>query len=113
VKAYNGINDFKWHDWAGSLELTYDPIRIPSLFHPTEFILKLCKEKISSIVPDNIYKVGLKGYGLYQSVSIIPHAKKILAQIRNTAPNLSSDTVMSARVDQLLNLLEDVKKKYA
>ena len=113
VKAYNGINDFKWHDWAGSLELTYNPVRLPSLFHPTEFILDLCKKKISSIIPNNIYKVGLKGYGIYQSVSIIPHAKKLMAQIKNTTPNLSSDAVMSARVDQLLNLLEDVRKKYA
>jgi succinoglycan biosynthesis protein ExoV len=113
VKAYPGINDFKWQDWAASLELTYQPIRIPSMFHPTEFTVKLCNEKISSAIPDALYKVGLKGYGVYQSVSIIPHARKLITQIKNTTPYLSGDAVMSARVDQLLHLLDDVKKKYA
>lgn len=113
VKAYNGINDFKWHDWTGSLELTYNPVRIPSLFHPTDFMLTLCKQKISPAIPDSLYKMGLKGYGVYQNVSIIPHARRLLEKLKSTAPSLSSDTVMDTRVDQLLHRLEAVKKKYA
>jgi len=114
VKAYNGINDFKWNDWGSAFDLPpYAPIRIPSLFNSTEFILELCKKKISPIIPNNIYKMGLKGYGIYQNASIIPHTKRLITTIKNTKPLLSTDRMMDMRVNQLLELLEKVKKKYA
>lgn len=113
VKAYNGINDFKWNDWAGSLEVPYEPIRIPSLFDATQFMLKVCNEKISKRIPDDFYKVGLKSYGFIQNVSRIPQVKRQLAELKNAKAYLSKDSVLNSRTEQLLDLLYGVQKKYS
>ena len=113
VKAYNGINDFKWNDWASSLDVPYNPIRIPSLFDATQFMLKVCNEKISTRIPDDFYKVGLKGYGLYQNVSRIPQVRRQLTALKRAKPYLSKDDMLHSRTNQLLDLLEGVRKKYS
>jgi succinoglycan biosynthesis protein ExoV len=113
VKAYNGINDFKWNDWASSLDVPYNPIRIPSLFDATQFMLKVCNEKISTRIPDDFYKVGLKGYGLYQNVSRIPQVRRQLTALKRAKSYLSNDDIINSRTNQLLDLLEGVRRKYA
>ena len=113
VKAYNGINDFKWRDWTDSIQMPYAPIRIPSLFDATQFMLKVFNEKISTRIPNDLYKMGLKGYGLIQNVSRIPQVRKQLIEIGQGKSYLSNDNVINSKTQQLLDLLDVVKRKYA
>jgi hypothetical protein len=76
-------------------------------------MLKVCNEKISPKIPDDIYKVGLKGYGLYQNVSRIPQVRRQLTELKSAKSYLSRAEVINSRTNQLMELLEVVRRKYA
>ena len=113
VKAYQGINDFKWNDWAASLELPYQPIAIPSLFNNTAFVRELCSKKISPLLPQSVYGIGINAYQVYQRSSTQPKALQMLEQIKKGRQYLSKDEILESKANQLREKLEQVKRKYS
>ncbi len=112
VKAYQGINDFKWSDWTSSLDLPYTPNRIPSLFCNTQFVRDICKKKIFKGVPSEVYGLGLKAFELYQRISDLPLAYKMLEETKWKKQFLSDDGVLHSKVNHLRDRIDYLRLKY-
>ena len=110
VKAYPGINDFKWHDWTQSLHMSYNPASLGSLFEETSLNEKL-RQKTANKLPSSFYKamtqtyIGLQGF---LRDATVRKFRKVL----KLAPLLSNENVLDEKTDRLLEKLEYVKGKY-
>ena len=111
VKAYPGINDFKWNDWTKSLDMEYNPTSLGSLFQEPELNKKL-KEKTNGKLPGAIYTMLTKAYIGYQEVYLKGATVKGLRDVTRLAPQLSKDNVFHEKTDRLLEKLSLVRQKY-
>ncbi|MBK6266521.1 polysaccharide pyruvyl transferase family protein [Marivirga sp. S37H4] len=112
VKAYGGINSFKWQDWTQSLNLAYKPQKIRPLFNNTGFTRKVIKDKTGYPFSLRTLSPLIDIYQLYQSAFVKKKVVAELLQLKLTAPYLSSDSVLKSKGEQLVEKLEDVKTKY-
>jgi succinoglycan biosynthesis protein ExoV len=111
VRAYNGINAFKWSDWSLSLDMPYEPNTIRSMYKVNDFVIKILKEKWSAL-PSPFYKPIAHAYVGYQDLFVTKEVVRQLEQLKTKKQYLSNDTIFNNRVDQLLDKLEIVKQKY-
>jgi len=89
VVIHDHINAFKWSDWCHSMCLDYRPVVLSPLLD------------------------GSAALGARIRAKIMPYylATQLSKVMRTTAPMLSSDTVMAARRDRLLELVEMAKRE--
>jgi len=112
VKAYPTINEFKWNDWAGSLNLEFSFSSLPSLYENNEFMYEKLNEKTKNIFPKAIIKGTLS---ILQKTYFDPKSKQVAKQlkaIKSKTPYLSNRDVLAERGNELLKRLELVKTKY-
>jgi succinoglycan biosynthesis protein ExoV len=112
VKAYQGINDFKWSDWTSSLNLPYSPNAIRSLFSNTQFVRDICKKKLLSVIPGEVYGIGLEAYEIYQKISDFPSVVKKFEHIKLEKQYLSKDELLHSKVTQLRDRIDLLRSKY-
>ncbi len=112
VKAYRGINDFKWNDWTKSVELEYKPHALRSMYEVNDFVLKVFKDKSKNKLPSSLYAPIARTYTLFQDAFLTKSAIEQLSSIKNEKTYLSNENVLNSKVDQLLEKLEYVKSKY-
>lgn len=113
VKAYGGINSFKWTDWTQSLNMEYLPVSINSLFHNTDFTRRVIKRKTSYPFRENSLKPFVSFYELYQSAFLEKRVIKELDLIKKMEPYLSNEIVCKSKGEQLLDSLDKIKLKYS
>jgi succinoglycan biosynthesis protein ExoV len=111
VKAYPGINDFKWKDWTSSLNMNYKPLSLASLFEEERLYEKLM-QKTRQKLPRSFYRVLARSYISYQERFLKKATIKRLRNISTELPQLSNDSVFNEKVDCLLERLDVVKQKY-
>lgn len=113
VKAYPTINEFKWNDWASSLNLKFEFSNLSSLYENNEFMFEKLKERTSSAIPKSLIKGSLS---ILEKVYFNPKAKQIAKQLKKVKlqkPHLSDRKVLSDKGSELLRRLEIVKNKYS
>lgn len=111
VKAYPGINEFKWNDWTKSLDMTYRPASLGSLFKEAELNKKL-KEKTGNKLPGPLYKVMAKSYMGFQEAYLRGATVKGLQNVTKLTPQLSRGDLLDDKTDCLLEKLNLVKQEY-
>ena len=111
VKAYSTINDFKWQDWASSLEMNYDPISLAALY-PPKSVKNFLKRKSPANLPEPVYDLIASARTGYENLMLKDKAMKGLERAKETPPQLSKDTIFNSKVDQLRERLAFVEKKY-
>lgn len=111
VKAYSSINDFKWQDWTSSLQMGYDPIALAALYAP-EVIKNFLKRNSPAKLPEPVYDLVASARSGYENLLLKDRAIKGLEKAKKTAPQLSKDTIFNSKVDQLMERLAYVEKKY-
>ena len=109
VKAYGEISEFKWTDWARSVNVPYEPVRLLSVFNED-----VIKEKVSRNLKKTpiISQAGQYIYKKYQKYYILP---KLLDQIRSLKEKkyyLSEEHILEKRYNQLMRCLESVRSEY-
>lgn len=112
LKAYTGINNFKWQDWALSMSLEIKFNKIISLFSDNEFVKTVFKEKMSKLQYNASYPLFKNLYLKYQNYKLINKAITQLERITHVEPTLSNDNVLNLKYEQILNKIELVKRKY-
>ena len=113
VKAYPTINEFKWNDWASSLNLKFEFSNLSSLYENNEFMFEKLKERTNSAIPKSLIKGSLS---ILEKVYFNPKAKQIAKQLKKVKlqkPHLSDRKVLSDKGSELLRRLEIVKNKYS
>lgn len=113
IKAYSHISDFKWNDWAASLNFRHIPNIVESLYGPLDVIEKKIKRKTDNNFPNYIYHVPSRSYDTYQDLFIKTTVVRQFKDIMKMDPRLSNDFIFNTRVNMLLDKLELVKRKYA
>lgn len=111
VKAYPGINDFKWRDWTQSLNMTYHPVSLAALFEGTSLDKKL-RQKTGNRLPSFVYKTMTKSYLSYQKSYLINATIRNFEKIMKLQPQLSNESTLTEKSDRLLEKLEFVTRKY-
>ncbi|HEY3405721.1 MAG TPA: polysaccharide pyruvyl transferase family protein [Ohtaekwangia sp.] len=111
VKAYQGINNFKWNDWAWSLGMEYKPVPLRSMYKVNEFVLGIIKERAQS-APLFARKIIAHAYVQYQNIFLQTSTIQQLKELKTQKQYLSADTIFNSKVDQLLDKLQEVKNKY-
>lgn len=112
VKAYNGINEFKWNDWASSLNVEYAPHTLPSLWTATDFVLKVFDEKSAVPMPKSVVRLMLKGYEKVQDLSTYPKAIRQMKKLKEARFQLSGETIFQEKFNQILDKLHQTKERY-
>lgn len=113
VKAYGGINDFKWNDWLASFNMSYEPVKIPSLYNNTTFTKKIIKEKTGYPFKKKSLSPFLAIYEKVQDTFIIDRALKIFETVKKMDPKLSKDALLKEKGEVLLEKLDEVKRDYS
>lgn len=111
VKAYQGINNFKWDDWALSLEMKYEPNPLRSMYKVNDFVLSILKDRWASI-PTFLHKPTAHLYVQYQNAFLHSSAVQQMKDLKSKRQYLSHDHIFNSKVDQLLEKLDEVKTKY-
>jgi len=111
VKAYPGINDFKWHDWTQSLDMVYKPESLASLFEEASLDKKL-RQKTANKLPAFVYSAMARSYVGYQDLYLKDATVRKFKKITNVAPQLSKDRDLNVKVGDLLEKLEVIKNRH-
>jgi succinoglycan biosynthesis protein ExoV len=112
VKGYAAVNDFKWSDWAASLDMEYQPNHIRSISMDDGHIQSAIGRKFG-VVPSLVRSSLAYGYQKYQDLFHRDATVKQLQELKNRKAYLSDDNLFNAKVDQLLEKVEEVKAKYS
>ncbi|WP_417608095.1 polysaccharide pyruvyl transferase family protein [Owenweeksia hongkongensis] len=113
VKAYPTINEFKWNDWAASLNLTFEFSKLSSLYENNEFMFEKLNERTQGIIPKAVIKGSLN---VLQKTYFDPKTKQVVKQMERVKlqpQHISNRDLLKDKGNELLKRLELVKKKYS
>lgn len=113
AKAYPTINEFKWNDWAQSLNMTFDFQTIPSMYEHNEFMQKKLRELSKNMIPAFLLKFPLT---TLEQLYYKPKRKTVIGKLKglkSSTPYLSDRSILRERGDALLQKLELIKEKYS
>lgn len=112
VKIFSHINEFKWKDWALTVETEYFPESLISLFNK-QHIREVIRTK-SRLFHNSLLNHMITGiYRLYQHLWL---EKKFLKQVREIQKKsffLGSEEILEEKKKRLLKILEDFRKAYS
>lgn len=111
VKAYNGINAFKWNDWLSTIGFEYRPNPIRSMYAYNDFVVGLVDKKRPGL-PPFLRNASVKSYVYGQELFLRSRTVKQFEALKKLDPTLSKEDILDSRVDQLLEALEQVKVRY-
>lgn len=118
ITCYDHILDFKWADWCGSLNLKYQPKKIPPVWDAERNLPAITRIK-------NKVKRGFDTAGLFHPNWTPPPPAKSPPQdidllleslskvISNSEPIMSQQAVFETAVERLSNVLEKLKTDHS
>lgn len=109
VKAYKTINDFKWQDWNASLQMNHVPKPLQAIFDK-KVIQQILANKLPQL-PNLLTHAFSSIYNYINHEKSIDQAKKQFDILKRVEPNLSKDSILLSKSDQLLNILMEFKSK--
>ncbi len=100
VRAYKQVLESKWLDWCASLELAYDPIRLPSLYSVSSIVTKL--QKISRLAQNNAVRPALTiPVNLLNTVQGANVTRALEHTIQNPRVQLSNDALLQRAIERM------------
>lgn len=112
VKAYNGINEFKWNDWTQSLSMKYTSHTLRSMYSSTDFMVKVFKEKIPVPMPNGLIKLNLKLYQTFQDAFFRKETVNKLEGLKKEKFQLSEDKIFKEKFDRIYATLLETRDRY-
>lgn len=113
VRAYGGINSFKWMDWTRSLNMDYFPIKITPLYNNTDFTRKIIKDKTIYPFQHKSLRPIIALYEIYQNAFIESKVANQFNELKKKNPFLSKESICIDKGQQLLECLNKIKLKYS
>lgn len=113
VKAYHYIREFKWLDWATSMNVAYNPNIITSIFNDKQFVTKYFNSLSKSILPSTINNFAANSFIKFQELTTFKKVEKEFSQLKNAPTYLSSPKVVEEKIDILLEKMDYIKMKYS
>ncbi len=113
VKAYRGINEFKWNDWTSTLNLHYSPQKLPSMYSVNDFVLGIFNEKSSIAIPDKLIRLKMKGYEKLQDIFLKPGAIKRMKKLKEGTFQLSDHAIFEQKFNRVYEKLYETRDRYS
>lgn len=107
VKAYPYINDFKWNDWAASLDMEVSLTPLPSV-HEHDFFKKVIKNKSKSLIPNFVLDRSTGYIVKKREESFI----KQLETIKKCKFSLSDESILKSKCNQLSDIAQKIITEY-
>lgn len=106
VKAYPEIVEFKWRDWAASVNVPYEPVRLSAVFSE-----QVIESKVGRRVNDLpiVAQLGSYAYKKYQNNYVYPKLLQAMEDMKRKSPHLSKESVVQDRCQELNKRLEKVR----
>ena len=111
VRMFKHINAFKWKDWAMSMETQYQPETITSLFSEA-WIKRILDQKLNFDNTGILSRAFTPLYKKYQDYRREKMFVRDIRRIMEKEPFLSSEELVKSRTDQLMGVLEGIKRDY-
>lgn len=111
VKCYKSVNEFKWSDFCESLDLTYQPVRIDSLFDP-KALEAMVGARLGNRIPAVTPSIT-GGLAMYHRHFVRRKVERQFRHLRHAKPSLSNREVFRSRLNRLLECAEHVRCQYS
>jgi succinoglycan biosynthesis protein ExoV len=109
VKTIKTINSFKWKDYLASVELSYEPNSIKTIYSRL-FLTGLFENKLSKFKLDFLKSFFASIYHFYQKTVILPRVKKQFINLKKEKTFLCKKEILIDRQNRLMNLINELKK---
>lgn len=113
VIMYGHINKFKWQDWYDSMSLgVYEPFVISRVYNRSwmkKNIAHVTKLSEKSLIVKWMSLI----YSCYQSLFKIGRSRRNLEELKATDFKLSNDQVLDTKLEQLLQIIDEINADYA
>lgn len=110
VKTNKSINDFKWRDYLGTVNLNYSPHVLPTLYS-REFLNTLFSNKLKKFKLSFLARLFSSLYLLKQRFTI-NKTKKLLLGLKNVETSLCTSEILAEKQDQLLKAIDEIIHTY-
>ncbi|MFO7979081.1 MAG: polysaccharide pyruvyl transferase family protein [Bacteroidales bacterium] len=112
VKMFQHINAFKWQDWMLSMQMKYAPHQLSSLFGDSWIRHMISTERFPFDKKGIIASALTPAYKKYQDLYKKKKFIRELKAIREKEPVLSNESLLESRVDQLQQILYEIRNTY-
>ena len=112
TKAYPTINEFKWNDWASSLQINFQFSMLPSMYENNEFMVNKLQQMSRGIVPKPFLKLPLIFLEKTLFASRKKDVVKALQKLKSEKTTLSNRDILLEKGNILLDKLEFVRTQY-
>ncbi|MCU0352498.1 MAG: polysaccharide pyruvyl transferase family protein [Cytophagales bacterium] len=112
VKCYNNISEFKWRDWANSVKVDFDFVRMPALYNATGEAAKAVQSKTKGLLGRRAARLLATAYVKYHGSFKAASVERQFSGLRSSRPRLSKEGVVKSLADELMHRLEKVKTQY-
>ncbi len=112
IKAYGGISNFKWNDWASSMNISFEFSKLPSLFNNNDFTKCIFRERFGSNFTNVMFDRTMYFYEAYKNHYLVENAKVKLNKLKLSRQYLSDENILNTNFNKLLERVNLVKRKY-
>ena len=111
VSGYKHINNFKWNDWLSTMEMKYQPVLLPPVFHK-EKITENFAARLKTSASNPLAKVISAAYHSYQKKIRETKIINVFRNIESHNTFLSDEKILEQKYNQLLQKITQLKEKY-
>lgn len=112
VVTNDRINEFKWRDWAASLNLEYAPQQIPRIYQRSH-IANGVRHRLGGLLPDVGVHAAAGAADLWYQTTAQGKVYKAFEGLKQTSPCLSSRGVFDEKTSELREALYRLERKYS
>jgi succinoglycan biosynthesis protein ExoV len=105
------INEFKWRDWATSLNMDYEPQRIPSIYQRSH-IERGMQDRLGTFVPNVVVRAAAGAVDSWYCVAARDKVRIAFEELKRVDPYLSPPDVFDARTSELRETLHRIESRH-
>jgi len=113
VKAYEGISNFKWNDWASSMNVSYEFMHVNSMFDKNEFTKNIFRERFGTKISKISFNTIMSVYEMYKNNYLLDKVIKKFEVLKLSRQYLSDDSILKINYNRLLEKLYFFENKYS
>jgi succinoglycan biosynthesis protein ExoV len=105
------INEFKWRDWAASLEMEYAPQRIPSIYQKPHIETGI-RHRLGGVLPEMGIRAVAGAVDLWYRTAAQDKVFSAFEELKQTEPCLSTREVFDEKTSALRETLDRLRAEY-
>lgn len=112
ASGYDTINQFKWQDYCASVNLSYDPYGLPTIYGQ-DYLEKVFRLKLPGRLPAPVYRAAATTYRRRPGSTSRGQVVEALGGLAEVEPTLSDRTLIGEKAKRLHALLIETANRYS